>query len=77
MPIIEPQAISTTDISFEWPRVSDLIQFKVGTLVRLSGIRYIANRVHVKAIVARLSNDTEGDLVQSPSNHPSQLESFK
>ena len=46
-------------------------------LVRLLGIRYIANRTHVKAIVARLSNSTEGHLVQSPSNHPSQLEGFK
>ena len=43
----------------------------------MSGVRYIANKNHVRAIVAKLSNGQEGNLVQSPRNHPSQIESFK
>ena len=67
----------TDDLSFEWPKVTDLINFKTGQSLKLSGIRYIANRNHIKAIGSKLSNGAEGSLIQSPRNHSQQLLSFK
>lgn len=43
----------------------------------MAGIRYIANRNHIKAIVTKLDNGVEGPLVQSPKNHQQQLTSYK
>ena len=70
VPLIEgPDEVMTNDLPFEWPKVSDLMNFKTGESLQLEGIRYIANRNHIKAIVSKLSNEVEGNLVQSPKNH--------
>ena len=70
VPIVAgPDEVMTNDLQFEWPKISDLMNFKTGEALQLAGIRYIANRHHVKAIVSKLSNDVEGNLVQSPKNH--------
>ena len=53
----------TNDLLFEWPKVTDLMSFKTGESLRLQGVRYIANRMHIKALVSKLSNGMEGNLV--------------
>ena len=72
-----PKCEETDAVLFEWPSAADVMQFTTGEAVRLSGVRFIYNRKHVKAIVSNLSNGFQGDLKQSPLNHPSSLESNK